>query len=125
MRKMTRPTVDVVRFQESDVIVASGGIMNVTGLGNGETATGEGDGLWQFGTANYYSSDINGNPNRFVEEFNAYFGTSISGTSGIRMGATDLDTLVWNDMQDSSENPSHDGAYNGSWRWNGSIFVKQ
>lgn len=58
MSKMTMPTVEVVRFQESDVIVASGGVtplsppLNISGFTNTE---GSGDGLmkWNDVTYNY------------------------------------------------------------------------
>ena len=128
MSKMTMPAVDVVRFEESDVICASGGIIDISNLGNGETATDKGDGVWKFGTVTYSSSDISGNPTYFVNQFNSYFGTNFTSTANIRIGGrtdTDLGTLVAHDMQDTAENPSSDGIYNGIYRWNGSMFVKQ
>lgn len=127
MGKMKMPTVDVVRFTESDVIVASGGIMNVSNLGNGEEATDAGDGVWKFGTLTYTSSDIHGNPGYFVSQFNSYFGTKIASTADIRFAGrtgTDLYTLVEDDMEDIGQS-SGDSGYNGSWRWNGSSFDRQ
>ena len=123
MSKMTMPTVDVVRFQESDVIVASG-IMNVGNLGNGGKSE---DGTWDFGDCKYTSGDINGNPSYFVDQMNSYFGTNFNSPSDFILDGrtgTDIATLAVNDIDDIAEHPSSDGAYNGIWRWNGSRFVQ-
>ena len=119
MSKMTKPTVDVVRFHESDVIVASG-IMRVTDLGNG----GLGDGRFAFGpTASYTTSDIAGNTPYFLSEFNKYFKTNFNSTEDISVDGYSISTLVSDDMDSERE-----GLYtyhNGTYRWNGTMFDRQ
>ena len=59
MSKMTMPTVDVVRFQESDVIVASGGVTPLSAplYINGFVSEGAGDGSMGWGGHTYFYSD--------------------------------------------------------------------
>ena len=118
MSKMTKPTVGVVRFTESDVIVASG-IMRVTGLGDGTPRTG----TFAFGKRNYTASDIYGdgdyNPT-FFSEFNAYFGTDYTDADPIMVRGESLKVLVSNEMDDTSA--SSQDWYNGTYRWNGTYF---
>ena len=126
MSKMTKPTVVVVRFHESDVIVASGEILNITGLGNGkEAGSSAGDGIWAFNSTNgYRSDDIYSTPSHFVELMNDYLHTNYSSPSDFKVGESNVGTLVSNDMNDLPDSPSSDASYNGTWRWNGRSFVQ-
>ena len=126
MSKMTKPTVVVVRFHESDVIVASGEILNITGLGNGnESGSFAGDGIWAFSSfTGYHSNDISGEPNLFVERMNDYLHTNYSSPSDFKVAKSDIGTLVSNDMSDLPGSVSEDASYNGTWRWNGRSFVQ-
>ena len=123
MSKMTKPTVDVVRFTESDVIVASGGMMTITGLGNGSTK----DARFVFGPtdyANYTSSDIITEPGvtnpYFFTQFNSYFETNFNDLDKITVGGETLLNLVSSDLGEQTE--GHYSDRNGTYRWNGTYF---
>lgn len=121
MSKMTMPQMDAVRFQESDVIVFSspyvGKQMTISNLGNGKENDGDFYNNWK-------SSDINGTPSKYVEAMNGYFGTSYSNVSDFLVGDTDIWTLVQRDLVESTDTPSGDVGYNGTWTWNGSAFTQ-
>ena len=121
MSKMKSAQMTAIRFTESDVIVASGGIgktMTISDLGNGVERDGTFYNSWR-------SSDINGTPSKYVEEMNAYLGTSYSNVSDFAVGNTNIWNLVQNDLSESQESPSGDSGYNGTWTWNGSAFVNK
>ncbi len=72
MSKMTKPTVDVVRFDESDVIVSSGkgpSYMMLSGMGDGET----GNAYYKFNGTSYALNDGLGS---FINAFNSANGAA-------------------------------------------------
>lgn len=119
MSKMVAPEMDVVRFRESDVIVASsqyvGKQMTISDLGNGSPKDGTFYNSWR-------SGDITGNPEGYVGAMNGYLGTNYSNVSDFKVGDTDIWTLAVRDVNESQESPSGDAGYNGTWTWNGSAF---
>ena len=134
MKKMSEPKMDVVRFNESDVIVASGGVsgvktLTVSGIGNGVDndalfALGGNGGTWS-------SEQIEFRDSSYVKSINSYLGVDASNrriclnvplaTGGY--GSYPLRNLA------GDEYSSHDNNYrvdfNGDYTWNGSHFIHQ
>ena len=117
MSKMTKPTIDVVRFQESDVIVASGYIgktMTISGLGNDRAEDATFYNHWT-------SGDILGNKPGYVTLMNNYLGTNYNAVSDFLVGESNILTLA--DSDHNTDDKVFDD-YNGLWTWNGSRFVQ-
>lgn len=66
MRKMKTPEMDVVRFKESDVIVASGGVPNGVMRVNGYSNNKANDGTMSFGSEVFTTSQIFNSPSGFL-----------------------------------------------------------
>ena len=124
MRKMKTPEMDVIRLNESDVIVASGGgtvpagILRMSGFDN----TTSGDGTYAFGTKTYTSGqvgdDFYSDLTQTFEQWNV-----INGDTGLTIpyGGSDLGTITWYDQEGWNA-----GGYDGDYTYSsGSGFVKQ
>ena len=103
MSKMNRPEMDVVRFQESDVIVASSFILK--GMGNGKE-----DGVFIFGGKDYSVANT-GTRNPFYADFKEQTGTSIGDMSVIYFGGVVRGTLSSVVGYDTVSDPAYDGTY--------------
>ena len=129
MRKMKTPEMDVIRFDESDVIVASGGpvpvgTLRLTGFNSGSEI-----GKFAIGGGGTYTSSEAWGP-EFVSELNSTFDsenrnisiyTSIGTMSpeGYFSGSA-LDMIISGDEQ------GHDvSGYDGDYSYNGTWFIKQ
>ena len=111
--------MEMVRFNEADVIVASGYDQKMTteGFGNGTN----GDGTFIFGNGiRYTTSDIMGSPNVFMNQFNQAFNSNIGHPWDIQFDSKSLKNLIQSEyiLDDT------DGSYNGTYTWNGTNFTK-
>lgn len=125
MRKMKTPEMDVIRFDESDVIVASGGgtvpagILRVSGLDNYEA----GDGKFAFGTHSYTTGTMDSADfyNQLNDTFQSSWGTISNSTSlNYDGGGTSLGWAIGDDLKGSNA-----WGLDGDYTWNGSSFSKQ
>ena len=137
MTKFTAPKMSVIRFNESDVIVASNGIgktMTVSLVGNGTL----GDATFTLGNgASLGSSAINGDSSSFSSLVNDYLGgTYFSDSSEIMLNRYAKDGVTIHNVgysvlqasgydlnRDTSFDSGYD-RYNGVYTWNGSIFIR-
>ena len=135
MKKMSEPKMDVVRFNESDVIVASGGFdsalrtLSVTGVGDGEANNA----LFAFGGkgGTWSSKQIEFSDSSYVNSINSYLGVDASNrricldvplaTGGY--ASYPLRNLAGDELSSRDNNFNVD--YNGDYTWNGSHFIHQ
>ena len=117
MSKMRMPEMDVVRFQESDVIVASSNSISLNLFGDGVNGNGYVTYLGQ----NYGNLQTAGDLSSFYSAFNKDHGTSIGGTTniGYKGGMTNFDGLQ------SIDNTTSTSGIDGPYVWNGNEFAKQ
>ena len=107
MSKMTMPTIDVVRFEESDVIVASAAAsryypMTLTGFGDGET----GNEIVGYNGHEYKNND----------SLKYAVGEGFDDNTGFDYGAG---RVTWMDMRsmDYGNNPTIDTRVDGTYEW--------
>ena len=108
MSKMVTPYVDVVRFRESDVIVASG-VLRFTNFNDTVRANGQ-------VSYNGHTYDTSKYPTRVNDFLNALGGKDyiVSTTTGIREGVDNLLSYEYN----KEESVTADGDY----YWDGSVW---
>ncbi len=124
MSKMRMPEMDVVRFQESDVIVASAGSFTLVKYGNGKS----GDAYVAYNGTNYGTQQPGGGsfPQSLYDAFNANNpGVNFSGSSDFHWeseagwSTQNFDWIVGQDNTDSTS------SVDGTYRWSGTQFIKQ
>ena len=120
MSKMTKPTVDVVRFTESDVIVASD-ILHLTGYNDNYEKTR--NGVMTFRGIDYSTNDDLGmNPSDFYSILSSEFGQSIETT----YAEPGYDSSIGNLFEcDEGSTAYQVMAADGNYVWNGSMWKKQ
>ena len=128
MTKFHTPQMSVIRFNESDVIVASNGIgktLTISGLGN----TASVDGLFVLGNGRSLTSEQMKDGNLFLSTFNNYLGTSYTGRSSFTAYVENEDGTIGNtavytlaSMDRKSDDSSSYAMYNVTYTWNGSRF---
>ena len=129
MSKMSAPRMDVIRFNESDVIVASNGgrkTLSISGIGDGQGNNasfvfGGNGGSWS-------SEQIVFDNSSFAAGINSYLG--IENSSGIRVkvlgengGSYPLINLVYDEY--AARDNNYNANYNGNYTWDGSDFIHQ
>ena len=122
---MKRPVLEVIRFDEADIIIASG-------MGMGFTAKNFGNEIPNDGIFSFFggsSGDVNhdAHDTDIVSAFNSYFGGKWEDLNGIIFnyagGFNNVDFLVYNDTDDygdTSGNSKYNGTYsyeNGEFSW--------
>ena len=123
MSKMRVPEMDVVRFKESDVIVASGAkTMTISNFGDRINLNGR----FTFGSFSYTNRDVHNNFESFKSDFNSYFGANIQYRNQIVFDfdnaiSYDLSYLVRREVVDSAAN----NICNGTYSWDGVKFNRQ
>ena len=120
MRKMRTPEIDVIRFTESDVIVASAKTITVAGLGdpNNVKAT------FQIGSRTAWTSQqVYANEDAFVAEMDAYAGGDTLGWLWDGNDGYSVWGLAMSDVEKSDSN--NESNYNGTFEWNGNAFRKK
>ena len=118
MSKMTKPTVDVVRFTESDVIVASD-ILHLSGYNDQKYPNG----VMTFRGINYSTNDRLGeNPSGLYSILSSEFGQSIETT----YADPGYDSSIGNLFEcDTGSTVYQVNAADGNYFWNGSMWKKQ
>jgi len=120
MSKMNAPKMEVVRFKEADVIVASGAkTLTLENFGNGVL----GDGSLNFGNYTHTSTDVmQWNNTNLKNHMYDYFGYDFhanknnnffNGTHGFGAIASDV-------YNNSDTSPA---SLNGTWEWDSSLEV--
>ena len=122
MRKMRTPEIDVIRFTESDVVAASGGkFITIAGLGDPYDVRA----TFKMGANTWDSKTVVDAQSSGVEKMmNEYSGGQTDGYiygDYERIQVFDLAHADYNGY-DNSEQYS---AFNGTYEWNGSIFLKK
>ena len=128
MTKMSTPEMDVIRFSESDVIVASGGIagktLSISGVGDGK----EGNAFLTIGGTPYSSNLVVSSDSQFVTGYNDYMSglSTYSEDILLRSGQNSLfiKTALGTDADGLSDSSYSwiDGTYGWSndaleWHW--------
>ena len=121
MSKMTKPEVDVVKFHESDVIVASVDVLRVSGFGtDGQTRNG----IMSFNRqeAKYDKKTGEVFPRDFYDFVTDGRGAAIKSPT---FGETTLDNLFEADWSSEDLTPTYDLAHadDGRYLWNGSTSM--
>ena len=127
MSKMRVPKVNVVRFNESDVIVASGGIRTVTvaGIGDGVSRNAT---ITMNGISYGRSAVVPGTGTTFSSAVNSYVSSDFASNDEVLFKTASKPTNNWNAtfFLDSAEEMSFvqkdPDSYNGVYVWNGSQF---
>ena len=125
MAKMSVPKMDVVRFNESDVIVASSFRVSISGLGNSqadETYTlGNNKAVTYNGAPGYFSTDLADYLADYMDERHwsvdreiPFYLTSDGDTYKTPLGLAGLEDAY-----------GDSAPYAGDYEWNGSRFVHQ
>ena len=112
MSKMRMPEMDVVRFQESDVIVASGMPQKITFTNFNDGAAG--NGTVSYGGKTYGWKTSEGQSN-ILDSILYGSGAMVETAKGT---SSNFDTLV--SYEGSSGWGSEDGVANGDYVWDGS-----
>ena len=129
MSKMSAPQMDVIRFNERDVIVASNGgrrTLTISGTGNGVDE----DALFILGGkgGSWGSEQVALSNPLFLMSINSYLGTDFESSSNINAATPnnngifvpkDLGTLAARDYAGGSDS-ALDLNYNVSYTWNSS-----
>ena len=118
MTKMSTPKMDVIRFNESDVIAASGVVgktLSITGIGDGQS----GNAFLNIGGTSYSSSQVVNSDSQFVTGYNAYM-------SGI--DTYDSAKMIWRGNNDSltintALSDTADRSSNNSYSWIDGTYV--
>ena len=133
MTKMSTPQMSVIRFNESDVIVASNGLgktLTISGTYNNISN----DALYVLGNGKEFNDNqVISTDSSFISDINSYLGgENFSSSLEIqlaRMGKKNLINICFlfglaaNDMNTADANINYD--LDGSYSWNGSSFVRQ
>ena len=131
MSKMSAPEMDVIRFNENDVIVASnGGIktLSITGIGTGDS----GDALFVFGGngGSWTSLQVASRDSLFVTRIERYLGIESYDKLYLEVPLEDggiasipLGNIAQAEYTGSDK--ANDSIFNVSYTWNGYKFKKQ
>ena len=117
MRKMKTPEMDVIRFNESDVIVASGdpvpaNTLRLTGFNSGSVV-----GKFQVGDNSYTTnSDVSG----LYDDLSTLAGTTVNGDTCVSNGHYYMFSSLIRDDQGGMDLDGYDGDYT----WSGWYFKK-
>lgn len=112
MTKMSTPEMVVIRFSESDVIAASGGIagktLSITGIGDGRS----GNAFLTIGGTPYNSSQVYNNDDDFINGYNDYMSGQSTYSEDILLhsGQNSLSIKV-------ALGPDADGFSDSSYYW--------
>lgn len=109
MSTMKRPEMEVVRFKEADIIVASGNIARLSGFGNGGTDNGS----VSFGGKNYFYQDRES----LYQNLHNGSSTTFDNYNNIAEIANLFEFEHYNDELTNE--------WDGTYHWNGSKFIKQ
>ena len=131
MTKFTAPQMSVIRFNESDVIVASNGVgktLTISGTYNNTSN----DALYVLGNGQSFNDNQVLYDSAFISTINSYIGGVNFATSGeIQLekmgkkyvtGSCSLYGLALNDMNRADDEYGYN--YNGVYTWDGSRFVR-
>ena len=114
MRKMKTPEIDVIRFTESDVIVASGGgILTLSQMGDGDNDNN----IASFGGHDYTKVDGSG---ALVSALNSFYGGGIKDETMIQGDGVGM-PIGFLFEQDGA--PAFNGNYKYDSRWG--VILKQ
>jgi len=128
MSKMRVPKMDVVRFKESDVIVASGAkTMTISNFGDGINLNG----IYKFGSFRYTNEEVYNNFGSFKGDFNRYFGADIQDRdeiffeygSGSGFGFSYPFSFL-NGIE-AEDDDAINSFFNGTYSWDGNKFNRQ
>lgn len=123
MSMMRTPEMDVIRFKEADVIVASGGATKSISFSNFNDDIANNSTI-SFNGKSYLISTLGmdmGGMDTFREDFNAYFGTNYTNQEMNYVtfnGVTLASIYVNNEKGDKV-------AYNGTFTYTADGFIKQ
>jgi len=124
MSKMNAPKMEVVRFKEADVIVASGAkTLTLENFGNGVL----GDGSLNFGNYTHTSNDVRyWNNTDLKDHMYDYFGYDFNADRDSKFfNGTHGFKAIASDAYGNSDTSSN--SLNGTWEWDSSekVFTKQ
>lgn len=120
MSKLSTPEVKVIRFNEADVIVASGGkTMYVENLGDFNPSNG----IFTFGNYSYTHGQIDNDYSSFKSDFNSYFNANIDKTDSISFDGTSLERILY--LEDNGDEQGWNEHHNGTYIWRNSQFYRQ
>ena len=127
MSKMSAPRMDVIRFNESDVIVASvvaaGKTLSVRGVGDGHNGTA----FLNIGGINYSSRQVIGNDSNFIAAYNAYMGELTTYRSDTLLHNGQESLSIYNVLKDDASEGSYDNYHrwaNTTYTWNGGWYAQ-
>ena len=108
MSTMKRPEIEVVRFKEADVIVASGNIARLSGFNEGGAGTGK---------VNYGGTDYDyGNRNSLYNQFPS------GGTEFFNNNAGEIERI--DDLFSNKQNNDLYVSWDGYYKWENEEFVR-
>ena len=122
MRKMKTPEIDVIRFTESDIVAASGGkFITIAYLGDPYNVSAK----FTMGANTWNSKTVyEAGPSGVEKMMNVYSGGT---TDGYIYG--DLERIQVFDLAAAdlywSDNSAQYSAFNGTYEWNGNVFLKK
>ena len=125
MTKMSTPKMNVIRFNESDVIVASGVVgktLSISGIGDGQS----GNAFLNIGGTPYNSSQVHDSDDGFINGYNAYM-------SGLSTYSEDIllhsgqESLFINTALGSADGSSDSSYYwiDGTYEWRDDSWYHQ
>ena len=125
---MKKPVLEVIRFDEADIITSSGLGMEVAGLSNGT----EGDATFKFfGNSSYGDVEHNAHKEDIVPAFNSYFKWRWENLDGISLNklgqsneleSNELGQMIYNDGFYGDSDPAWVN-YNGTYYFrNGGFY---
>lgn len=124
MSRMMAPKMDVIRFKEADVIVASGA--KATGVSISGFADGTaGNGSVTLGSNTYSSGDFKNKWSSTIQpDLYNNFGFNFDGTTNYFGGSYSFSTIA---SETADKNRNKFGELNGDWEWNASdsMFYKK
>ena len=119
MTRMSAPGMEVVRFKEADVIVASGATMTLSGFAD----TTAKNGVISTSTGFTYMNDGSMTRNALYSELSAIFGVTVDGYTGMnRPGSTDSNIATVLNADDSGSTKNYNGTY--TWDNSANAFVR-
>ena len=117
MSKMTKPTVGVVRFQESDVIVAS--TLILTNYSDNKTSAGVGNGSITYGGNTYFTTG--GDP--VFSQLTAALGDKNKVTMTSSNESINIESVFYFENNDNSQYYRQVETNDGIYGWDGSSWV--
>ncbi len=121
MRKMRTPEIDVIRFTESDVIVASAKTITVAGLGDPDNVSA----TFKMGANTWDSNTIvNAGSDTCKDMMNAYAGGETDGRIYVGNAQIPVFGLALDDYYGNDKSEQY-SVINGTYVWNGNAFKKK